>query len=162
MTDRDTCRTELHDLLHAEYACAGQLNALLSAEAEALITRDVDALECLVTGKHNLVLELGRLEDRMQQLLQSAGFGSERADVEACLNWCDDKGRLMKGWKLLLDRIQRAQHQNRINGATLESTRSHAQQALAVLRGQSPESPLYNTSGSTGANQLAGRPLAKA
>lgn len=162
MTDRETCRTELHELLHAEYECAEQLNALLSAEADALITRDVDTLERLVTGKQNLVQEFGRLENRMQQLLQSAGFGAQRADIEACFNWCDDKGRLMKGWKLLLDRIQCAQHLNRINGATLESTRSHAQQALAVLRGQSPESPLYNPSGSTGANQLAGRTLAKA
>lgn len=162
MIDRQTCYTDLHDLLHAEYVCAGQLNALLSAEADALITRDVDTLEQLVKDKHELLQTFGRLEDRMQQLLLSAGFGTQRADVEACLTWCDNNGRLKKGWQLLLERIQLAQQKNRVNGATLESTRSHAQQALALLRGQSPESPLYNPTGNTGVNHLAGRPLAKA
>lgn len=162
MTDRQTCHADLHDLLHAEYVCAGQLNTLLSAEADALIARDVDTLERLVKDKHELLQAFGQLEARMQKLLQSAGFGTQRADVEACLNWCDSNGRLKKGWQLLLERIQLAQQKNRVNGATLESTRSHAQQALALLRGQSPESPLYNPTGNTGVNHLAGRPLAKA
>ncbi len=162
MIDRQTCHTDLHDLLHAEYVCAGQLNTLLSAEADALISRDVDTLEQLVKDKLELVENFGSLEDRMRQLLQSADFGNQRSDIEACLDWCDNNGRLKKGWKLLLERIQHAQHQNRINGATLESTRSHAQQALALLRGQAPESPLYNTTGNTGMNHLAGRTLAKA
>ncbi len=162
MIDRQTCHTDLHDLLHAEYVCAGQLNALLSAEADALIARDVNTLEQLVKDKQNLVLTFGQLEDRLQQLLQSAGFGAQRTDIEACLKWCDNNGRLQKGWRLLLERIQLAQQKNRVNGATLESTRSHAQQALALLRGQSPESPLYNPTGNTGVNHLAGRTLAKA
>ncbi|MBU2477690.1 MAG: flagellar protein FlgN, partial [Gammaproteobacteria bacterium] len=100
--------------------------------------------------------------ERMQRLLQSAGFGTARTDVEACISWCDTNGRLKKGWRLLLERIQLAQQKNRVNGATLEATRSHAQQALALLRGQSPESPLYNPTGNTGVNHLAGRSLAKA
>lgn len=162
MTDRQSCHTELDSLLHAEYVCTGKLNTLLSAESEALIARDVDTLEQLVKDKHELLQTFGQLEERLQQLLQSAGFGTERTDVEACIGWCDNNGRLKKGWRLLLERIQLAQQKNRVNGATLEATRSHAQQALALLRGQSPESPLYNPTGNTGVNHLAGRSLAKA
>jgi flagellar biosynthesis/type III secretory pathway chaperone len=162
MTDRQTCHTELDDLLHAEYVCTGKLNALLSAESEALVARDVDTLEQLVKDKHDLIQTFGQLEERMQQLLLSAGFGTGRTDIEACINWCDNNGRLKKGWRLLLERILLAQHKNRVNGATLEATRSHAQQSLALLRGQSPESPLYNPTGNTGVNHLAGRTLAKA
>lgn len=162
MSDRQSYRTELNDLLRAEYTCAGRLNTLLGAEAKALITRDVEAMERLLDEKQGLIQQLEHLENRMRQLLQSAGFGTQPRDVEACLAWCDDSGQLIKGWRLLMERIRNAQQQNRINGATLESSRRYTQQTLALLRGQVPESDLYNPTGNTGSYALAGRSLAKA
>lgn len=163
MANREHIRDRIYPLLRAEYDCAGRLNQLLDAETQALVARDVDAIERLIEDKQNLLQEFETLEAQMQHLLREAGFaGAERPDVEGCLNWCDDRGALMRGWRLVLDRIRHAQQQNRINGATLESARRHAQQAVALLRGQVPEVDVYNPAGATAANVAGSRTLAKA
>ncbi|MFA7387612.1 MAG: flagellar protein FlgN [Thiohalobacteraceae bacterium] len=163
MADREHIRTRIQPLLRAEYACAGRLNRLLDAETQALVARDVDAIERLIEDKQSVLQEFETLEAQMQQLLHDAGFaGAARPDVEGCLNWCDDRGTLIRGWRLVLERVRHAQQQNRINGATLESARRHAQHAVAILRGQVPEVDVYNPAGATAANVAASRTLAKA
>ncbi|MBI5461099.1 MAG: flagellar protein FlgN [Gammaproteobacteria bacterium] len=162
MNDRQHYRSQMLDLLRAEFDCAGQLHATLTAEAEALASRDVDRLERLVGDKQALMQTFEALELRKQQILEQTGFSGANRDIEACIDWCDDRGQLKRGWHLLLERIRRCQQQNRINGATLDSSRRHAQQALAILRGQPIAVPLYNPTGSTALNEDNGRSLAKA
>jgi flagellar biosynthesis protein FlgN len=161
MADPRECREELNELLRAEYDCAGRLGSLLGIETTALHGRDIEAIEALVGRKQALMQEFDSLETRRQALLERAGFGGPQPDVDACIAWCDSSGRLARGWRLLLDRIRDCQHRNRRNGAILESSRRHAQQALALLRGQSPQTDLYNPNGSTATDPL-GRSLAKA
>lgn len=162
MSDRQHYRRQLHDLLRAEFDCAGQLHTVLVAEADALANRDVDALERLVGDKQGLMQTFDALEHRKQQLLEQTGFDAADADIVSCIDWCDDTGQLKRGWQLLLERVRRCQQQNRINGATLDSSRRHAQQALAILRGQPITTPLYNPAGTTALNEASGRSLAKA
>ena len=162
MNDRQHYRSQLHELLRAEFDCAGRLHAVLAAEADALVNRDVDTLERLVGDKQGLMQTFEDLELRKQQILEQTGFGGTEQHVEACIDWCDDSGQLKRGWHLLMERIRRCQHQNRINGATLDSSRRHAQQALAILRGQPVAAPLYNPAGATALNGDNGRSLAKA
>lgn len=162
MTDPQKCREELNELLRAEYDCAGRLGALLGIEAEALNGRDIDTIETLVGRKQALMQEFESLETRRQALLEHAGFGGPQPDVEGCIAWCDGSGRLARGWRLLLERIRNCQHQNRRNGAVMESSRRHAQQALALLRGQSPQTDLYNPNGASASSDILGRSLAKA
>lgn len=162
MIDPRQCRLELNDLLRAEYDCASRLGTLLGIEAEALQGRDIDAIEALTGRKQALMQEFESLEAKRQVLLERAGFGGAApADMEGCIAWCDGSGQLARGWQLLLERIRGSQHQNRRNGAILESSRRHAQQALALLRGQAPQTDLYNPNGSTSAD-TPGRSLAKA
>lgn len=162
MSDRQHYRSQMHDLLRAEFDCAGQLHAVLAAEAEALANRDVDTLERLIGDKQGLMQTFDALELRKRQVLEQTGFGGTEPDVVACIDWCDDTGQLKRGWHLLLERIRRCQQQNRINGATLDSSRRYAQQALAILRGQPVTTPLYNPTGATALNEAGGRSLAKA
>lgn len=161
MTDPRQCREELNELLRAEYDCAGRLAALLGDETEALNGRDIDAVETLVGRKQTLMQEFEALEARRHALLERAGFGGAQPDIEACIAWCDGSGRLARGWRALLERIRDCQHRNRCNGAVLESSRRHAQQALALLRGQNPQPGLYTPHGASAADTL-GRSLAKA
>ncbi|MBI5042214.1 MAG: flagellar protein FlgN [Gammaproteobacteria bacterium] len=161
MNDRQHYRNQLHDLLRTQFDCAGRLHTVLTAEAEALTNRDVDSLERLVGDKHGLIQTFEALELRKRHILDQTGFGADQ-DVEACIDWCDDSGQLRRGWHLLLERINRCQRQNRINGATLDSSRRHAQQALAILRGQPIAAQLYNPAGATTLNEDSGRSLAKA
>lgn len=152
----------MHDLLRAEYDCAGKLLAILSAETEALISRDLEALEHLVGSKHDLMQRFEALELRKQQLLEQSGFGSASQGIEACLDWCDERGQLQRGWRLLLDRLAHCQQHNRSNGATLDSSRRFAQQALSILRGESAPVSLYNPTGASSSSHDGGRCLAKA
>jgi flagella synthesis protein FlgN len=161
MTDPRECREELNELLRAEYECAGRLGTLLGVEAEALQGRDIDAIEDVAARKHALMQTFESLETRRRDLLERAGFGGAQPDVDGCIAWCDGSGQLARGWRLLLERIRRCQHQNRRNGAVLESSRRHAQQALSLLRGQAPQPDLYTPTGST-ATDTHGRSLAKA
>lgn len=162
MTDPRQCRDELNELLRAEYDCAGRLAALLADEAAALNGRDIDAVEALVESKQVLMQEFEALEARRHALLGRAGFGGPQPDIDGCLAWCDGSGRLARGWRALLERIRDCQHRNRCNGAILESSRRHAQQALALLRGQSPQPGLYTPHGESTAAGTLGRSLAKA
>ncbi|MFN2309367.1 MAG: flagella synthesis protein FlgN [Gammaproteobacteria bacterium] len=162
MIEPRACRERLNALLHAEYACAGQLVTLLETETAALQGRDIDALETLAADKQALMQHFESLEAQRQALLEQAGFGGSPADVEGCIAWCDGSGQLARGWHLLLERIRRSQHQNRCNGAILEASRRHAQQALAVLRGQAPHGDLYHANGCTTTDNTRGRSIAKA
>ena len=162
MADREYYRTQLYSLLRAEYDCAGRLNCLLGAETQALAARNVDAIEPLIEEKQDLLRQFEALAQRMQALLHDAGFSGDRPDIEGCLSWCDEQGELLRGWQLILDRIREAQHRNRVNGVTLEAARRHAQQAVALLRGQTPQLDLYNPAGATASNVAGSRTLAKA
>ncbi len=162
MDERQHCRQQLHDLLHAEYDCAGKLQTLLAEEATALTKRDADALEQLVLDKNALLQQLETLQHSKQAVLSRAGYGHTAADIETCLDWCDERGQLQRGWQLLLERLAHCQHANRINGATLESSRRYAQQALSLLRGAAIPVSLYDPNGSSNAGHDNGRSLAKA
>lgn len=162
MTDRQHCLHQLHDLLRAEFDCAGRLQSALLVEADALLARDVDALERAVGEKHQLMQRLEQLDADKQRLLTSHGYGSDPAGVEACIAWCDASGHLLRGWHMLLERVRHCQQQNRVNGVTLESSRRHAQQVLNILRGQSPLPDLYKPTGMTVHSGDTGRSLAKA
>ena len=160
-SDRAYCRQRLNELLRAQYDCAGRLLNVLQAEAEALLSRDLDALEKLVNEKHQLMARFEQLDADTQRLLETHSDAG-RKDITACIDWCDDSGQLRRGWKALLDRIARCQQQNRVNGATLDSSRRHAQQALSVLRELAPAPDLYSATGVTAQPGVAGRSLAKA
>lgn len=160
--DRHQCRHRLNELLRAEYTCAGQLQSVLRAEADALLMRDLDGLERLVGEKHRLMQQFEQLDADKQRLLGEFGHGTDPTGIEACIAWCDDTGQLLRGWKSLLERVRACQQQNRVNGVTLESSRRHAQHVLGILRGQAPLPDLYSPAGTTTQPGAAGRSLAKA
>lgn len=161
-SDRTYCRQRLNELLRAEYDCAGQLLTVLQAEADALLKRDLESLEKLVGEKHQLMARFEQLDGDTQRLLDAHGDQGGHKDITACITWCDDSGQLLRGWTALLDRVARCQQQNRVNGATLDSSRRYAQQALSVLRELAPATDLYNPAGVTAQAGVAGRSLAKA
>lgn len=162
MSERQQCRHRLNELLRAEYDCAGRLQSILQAEAEALVGRDLDALEQLVGEKHQLMQRFEQLDSDKQRLLQSHGHSGDQAGIEACIAWCDETGQLLRGWKALMERVRNCQQQNRVNGVSLDASRRHAQHALNILRGQSPLPDLYSPAGMSSQPGAAGRSLAKA
>jgi len=162
MSDRRQIHDRLRLLLTEEIECAIRLEALLEAEREALNGRDTAAVERLVQDKQALLQAFEALETRRNELVAAAGFSRDRAGLEACIAWCDEQGRLGRLWSELMERIRRCQHLNRRNGAVVDISRRHVQQALTLLRGQTPVTPLYSPAGSTQGAGIPGRTLAKA
>lgn len=160
--DRQQCRGRLNELLSAEYTCAGLLQSVLQAEAQALLARDLDELGRLVSEKHRLILQFEQLDADRRHLLGEFGHENDPAGVEAFIAWCDDTGHLVRGWKSLLERLRDCQQLNRVNGVTLESSRRHAQNILGILRGHPALPDLYSPTGTSAQPAIASRSLAKA
>jgi len=162
MSDRSQRHDRLHLLLTEEIECAVRLEALLEAEGDALNGRDTATVERLVQDKQALLQTFESLETRRNGLVATAGFSRDRAGLEACIAGCDEQGRLGRIWSELMDHVRWCQQLNRRNGAVVDISRRHVQQALTLLRGQTPVTPLYSPAGSTQGAGIPGRTLAKA
>ncbi len=162
MADRDQYRSQLSALFQAELDCAARLDALLAAEANALASRDADAMEQVIADKHAVTREFEVLETQRKQLVSSSGFSDDPIGMDACIAWCDEGGEIAGHWQGLMSRISNCQHQNRINGAQVDANRRYVQQALSLLRGQAPQTSLYNATGANTSSGIPGRTLAKA
>lgn len=156
---REQCRTQLLATFQAELTCAARLQNLLAQETEALEARDSVAMECLIADKHTIMQDFERLETQRGEILKTAGFADHQIDL--CISRCDRDGQLKLVWQQLLDRVRDCQHSNRKIGATVEVSRRYVQQALGVLRGQSPQADLYTASGASNTPFAATRTLGK-
>lgn len=156
---REQCRTQLLALFQAELACASRLRALLDHETEALEARDSNRMESLIADKHIVMQDFERLEGQRVEILKHAGFADHQVDL--CISRCDRDGHLQQTWQRLLDDVRACQHTNRKIGATVEVSRRYVQQALGVLRGQSPQADLYTAKGSSNTPFTASRTLGK-
>lgn len=162
MPDRSHCRDQLLLLLTEELQYAIRLEALLTAEGDALTGRDIERVEGLVREKQTLLQAFEDLEVRRHEQVAAAGFSADRAGLEDCIAWCDSQGRLARLWSELMVHIRQCQQLNRRNGAVVDVSRRHVQQTLTLLRGQAPATALYSPAGSTTDSGIPGRTLAKA
>lgn len=133
-------------LIEQELAATRALLAVLEQEYSALRERhDAHTLEAVVRAKETAA---GRLQQiaagRMQHLLGS-GYPPDAAGLAACIAAVptEDRFRLNALWRELLDVAGRAWKQNGINGAVIAASRSATERALALLRGQDPNTCLY-------------------
>lgn len=125
-------QTEFNRLLAREVKAAGHLLRLLEDEFEALQGRDPERLLAAVAAKERCARSLERLTRRHRSLLDSGPAG--------------DPARETLGREL--QRLAEAcRRQNAANGRLVEARRRHAEQALAILRGQPPEPGGYDPRG---------------
>ena len=148
--DTTTCASELGDLIAREIALAENLAAALAAEHEALMGKDLAALEAAVAEKRRRAEQMSGAGKLREALIERAGFPPDRDGMAGCLEWCDPDGELQAAWLKLLARAGECRDQNQVNGGILELGRSFTQKALAILRGgQQPGDELYGPGGQT-------------
>lgn len=117
----------------------------LEAEQAALGTRDAGALMQAVSDKAGRIAEAGRLEAQRRDVVAFplSGLVGPRGQFSA------DAG-VSHRWQQLIALAQRCRNLNESNGQLIRGQRRRVDQALCLLRGESPAaSSEYGPSGDT-------------
>lgn len=129
-------------------AKAERLFAVLGNEQRALAERRHSDLEQVVAEKAELVRMLERHAGEMGDLLRDAGFTANRAGIDQMLGRAGDE-RTRGLWLCFESLCAQCRQMNIQNAAMVENGRRFAEQALALLRGESAPVPAYGPAGGT-------------
>lgn len=141
-----TAPSPLLEILQREIEHGTQLLHVLHREHAALTSNAPDMLE---QAAHDKLLCLKQVEANAAaraEALQAAGAPARaagdylRAHPDMRLGACWQQGQ-----RILIE----CRRQNQINGSVIELSRRHTLRTLALLRGQSPDQPVYSASGET-------------
>ncbi len=141
---------KLGALLQQQIQNAEQLKQILQNETDALITRDLGAIQHLSQEKSEQSSTLEKLSQPQQQLLQAAGLpytaeGMKRFIESQPSNWAIPLRKQQLHLQTLLESCQK---QNLINGNIITANRYSAETALTILRGQfMPDNLVYSADG---------------
>lgn len=125
---------------------------ILIDENQALIKRDISAIEQYTQFKNELSETLATLTLQQHQLLTKAGLSLSRSGIDQFIASAPraEKQRLHDTFLTLNQLLEQCQRQNLINGNIIAANRQAAEMALAILRGQNQRNPtLYNANGQT-------------
>jgi flagellar biosynthesis/type III secretory pathway chaperone len=139
----------LNALLEGERSATVRLLDALREEHQALMRRDMTALDHAVNKKSQQVAELEILGRERDAALNATGHTAGREGIESWLSH-QPNGAAKKLWQELQNLLLRCQRQNLINGGIVETSRRYTQRALSLLQGQSAEPALYGPSGTSG------------
>ncbi len=140
-------------ILGEEARLLGELERLLSAEAEVLRGDDAAAIERIGSSRHQCIDALTSLEAERGEACRLIGRG--RGDFERLLDWCDPSQRLHARWRGNLAVARRCKEQNDRNGAVVTARLNRVRQLLAQLRGAAP--PATYAPGPAAAAAVLGR-----
>jgi flagella synthesis protein FlgN len=153
----------LEKLLREELTAIEALRQLLQQEYDALRTRDAATLERIAGEKQSSADQLRGLDAARAAYLREQGFATDRHGLQACLNAAptrEQRGILSKLVSEFEHVIEQARDQNEVNGAIIAASRSHIEQALAIISGRDPLEFLYDHD-SRKVFSNSGQPIAK-
>jgi flagella synthesis protein FlgN len=153
--------------LKRELEAFRQFHQILSAEHQALLGGEADALVALAQRKNERVIELTQLAEARNRYLTETAGSTNQIGMEAWLDTYDaaDKQRAGQLWRELIDLARSTKELNQSNGQLIHTQLAHNQQALRVLLGANADtSNLYGADGQAYAAKppSSGRPLGKA
>jgi len=135
----------LSPLLCEERSQLRDFVSALKREQEVLIAGEIDRLTPVLEEKSRLAADLGKLLDRRNQILASAGVKTDKFGMEAWL--AGQPPAIRADWESLLALSREARLQNEINGNLIQTRMEHNQQALSVLQVASKQTLLYGPDG---------------
>ncbi len=128
-----------------------QLVHTLESEHLALVDNDLDAIIQAASDKNCLFELLEDLEKERHALLLAAGLDFDRNGIMAYLQRKTSQTRNETGalWQQIETLTHQCRRQNQINGIMLEKNRRRTEKALAILKGQTPQTATYTATGET-------------
>ena len=128
------------------------LHATLTAEKQAISSRDLTALARCGEEKQAQLQEVESLETQRTKLIESLGWNErERYPNE----------QLAQAWQEVLTRLQACQDANEVNGAILRNQQQQIQKTLDIVAGKDAPSSTYQADG-TATHRANNSPIAKA
>lgn len=146
---RETCRTNIGNLLQRELELTTQLQPLLADEYRSIVERDTTCFEQLIADKAGLLERLSGLEQERATIQENAGFAAGHAGMEDCLCWCDPRQQLVPHWQALQAHAAVCHRLNRKNQQLAELCSRHVREALHLLRGEELRQDTYLADGET-------------
>ena len=136
-------------ILQQEITALGQMLELLRAEHHALRKRDNEALSAAVEQKQQQVMQLARLGQERERLLQLAGCDKDATGLRNYIAAHADAKALERAQTQFRELATGCQKQNQINAVLAENQRYHVERALSLLQGGDSTPEGYGRRGQT-------------
>lgn len=160
MTDPSSA---LNALLSEQADRVHRLNALLQDERQALVSRDMNGLQGVLSRKVEL---LGAVEaaERQRMALAQQITGNAEPNMEACLRQLPDADTALARWSDLLDALRECRAVNEANGGVIRHQQRGVSRTMELLDGDNPprENDGYGPAAPGGAPGPVGREISQA
>lgn len=160
--DPAVCREHLGSLLREESALLEELEALLVHEGRVLAASDIQTIETTTRARQEKMGGLARLEEQRRSLCAMHGFGSDRAGLEAAMQWCDPAGSLLDALRRCAERAVRCRDLNDRNSIVVAARLKRVQSMLGALTGRPARQDTYGPKGHGAFGFQPGRSLGAA
>ena len=146
----DQCRQELSELLQAQLAKIGEVNAYLVELKSLLAQNDIEAINDSVSKSSLPIADIEVLEKNRNQLLIHYGFQGDKSGHEACIDWCDNnEGQLTKQYQSFTESLLQLQRSIQVNDLLANKGQDRVRRSVGILTGEdtSDKSNTYSKSG---------------
>lgn len=157
MSQQDTLRHQVAELLEAQQSTLSELNSLLDSETDILREREPVKVEELASTKLGFVRSLEQQGSLLSSLLQQQGL-TPGADG---INQLMQNLSLTEHWQRCVSLLQQCREHNAMNGGLIEASRNTNERIMDLLHGQTMTPRLYGASGKFDSGSGSG-PLAQA
>ncbi len=140
---------QLRSVLQSELNIATMLAELLDSESKALAVSDIESITEINNKKQPLIVKLEQHGRQRDALLNSTGFPTGKAGLDAFVDnqSAEDALALTQLLTALKTVAKTCQQRNQVNGGIVSINRQYLQRAISVLRGRDPESSAYGPGG---------------
>jgi flagellar biosynthesis/type III secretory pathway chaperone len=165
MTGRIEGCQQLSELIDEQTAAAGQLLEILTAEKSALTGNEVQVLQDLDARKRAQLSRTEHLEQNRRQLCRTLGIGAERGAMDYLINDLAAaghhalQGALRTGWQRLKELMVACRDANEVNGLVAQFKQRQLLHLLGLMRGGSPGTLTYQSTGTTAQAGVSSRAI---
>jgi flagellar biosynthesis protein FlgN len=160
--DPSVCREHLARLLSEEAQGLQEIESLLAVEYEALLAKNVAALEQTAETRRSRIGALVRIEEERRSLCRMLGHSADPAGVLEMMRWCDPRGTLNAQWKDRGERAKRCRDLNDRNGALVTARLKRVETLVGMITGQDKNQATYSAKGANAYGQTASGKLLSA
>lgn len=143
----DTQPDSLRQILKDELRYSNELLEILYKEREALTDKDPDIVRQIAADKQQIAIQLEFCAQQRDEYMRRNGYQDAPASLTKVINLHPEATALRSIRSKLQVVLEQCKKQNQINGSILDGSQRGIQQALNILRGQTPPTEVYNKSG---------------
>lgn len=138
---------QLAALFNQETSSLQQLQNILQEEHEALIGKDLGAIERATSSKNRALANQADATNSRRRFATQSGADEGEAGIQQLIADCENREQLASSFSELMSLAQQCHEANRANGRLIAEKQLHAQQALNIIRQTDSNLPTYTGRG---------------